>query len=78
MQPIVANPTTTIRRYSIVVEADTRRQAALQAWKAAAEALLNDRKTYTEAQLHQAAAALKQANLDYYSVTKKVFPKTSA
>lgn len=78
MQPAVANLTTTIRRYSIVVEADQRRQAALQAWKAAGEALLDNRNSFTEAQLYQAAAALKQANREYYSVTKQVFPTPSA
>lgn len=74
MQPIVADPTTTIRRYSIVVDADNRRRAALANWKAAAEACLLDRNDSTEAALNQAAAALKQANWDYYSLTRKVFP----
>jgi hypothetical protein len=74
MQTAVINPNTTIRRYSIVVEADIRRQSALDEWKAAAEAVLADRNSFSEARLIEAAAALKQANWDYYSVTRTAFP----
>lgn len=76
--PPVANPTTTIRRYSLVVEADKRRQAALTKWKAAAEAMLECSNSFTEARLIEAAAEFKQANADYYSVTKTAFPKPAA
>jgi hypothetical protein len=74
MQPQISNPTTTIRRYSIVVEAGQRRDAALNEWKAAAEAVLLDRNSFTEARLIEAANALKQANFDYYSLTRTTFP----
>jgi hypothetical protein len=74
-QPSIVDPTTTIRRYSLVVEADERRTAALAEWKAAAEAVLVDRNSFTEARLIEAAADLKQANMDFYSVSRRVFPQ---
>ena len=73
MQSFLA-PTTTIRRYSLVVEADQRRQAALTEWKAAADAMLETRNSFTEARLETACAVLKKASEDYYSVTRKSFP----
>ena len=78
MNNLCTQPTTTIRRYSIVVEAGDRRQAALDEWKAAAEAVLEDRNSFTEARLFTAATALKQANKDYYSVTRTAFPKPNS
>jgi hypothetical protein len=78
MPPIVANLTTTIRRYSLVVEADERRAAALNEWKAAAEAVLVDRNSFTEARLIEASTDLKKANMDFYSVSRKVFPQGDA
>jgi len=78
MQALVINLTTTVRRYSIVVEADKRRQSALNEWKAAAEACLLDRNSFTEAWLITSAEALKQANLDYYSLTRTAFPQGGA
>lgn len=75
MQPQISSPTTTIRRYSLAVEADNRRQAALNEWKAAAEAMLTVRNAQTEQRLIEAAAAFKQANNEYHAVVKKVFPQ---
>lgn len=75
MQPLVAEPTTTIRRYSVVVEAGERRTAALQAWMEAADAVLMNRNAETEARLNEAKKALDQANKDYLSVTKQTFPR---
>ena len=74
MQAVII-PNTTIRRYSLVVEADERRQAATAEWKAASEAFLAGHNSFTEARLRKALAAKEQADRDYYSLTKRAFPK---
>ena len=72
---LATNLTTTTRRYSIVVEADIRRQAAKTEWAEASEAVLKCRNSFTEARLIKALAAYEQAQKDYYSLTKKTFPE---
>ena len=78
MQPQIVDPTPTIRRYSLVVEAGLREQAALDEWKAASEAVLENSNSFTEARLITAAAALKEAIANRHSVTKTAFPAGNA
>jgi hypothetical protein len=74
MQPQISNPSTTIRRYSLVAEASQREQDALQEWIQAGAQNEKERSTESGAALTQAAAKLKQAIEDRHSVVRKTFP----
>ena len=66
--------TTTVRKFNVVVEADQRRQAALDEWEAATQAMLDTCNTHTQARLLQAADAFKQAEREYRAVSRRPCP----
>ena len=67
-------PNTTIRRYSLVLEAGEREEAAVKAWRAAGAAYNENRNSFTEAALERATRDLEKARREYRSVTKQAFP----
>jgi hypothetical protein len=66
-------PTTTIRRYSLVVEADDRERQATEEWRRAGEAYSEDKSTTNAVRLIRASYALEDARKDYRSVVKSTF-----
>jgi hypothetical protein len=74
MQPIISNPSTTIRRYSLFAEAYQREQDALKEWIQAGAWNEFERSAESEAALIQAEKKLSQAIRDRHSVVRKTFP----
>lgn len=74
MQPLISNPSTTTRRYSLVAEANQREHDALQEWIQAGARNEVERSAESGAALTQAAKKLKQAIEDRHSVVRKTFP----
>ena len=68
------SPNTTVRRYSLVLDAHTRVLDALEAYRAAGEAYLKDKNLITEDRLLKCTENKCQAEADYKTVTGKVFP----
>lgn len=71
--PIISNPSTTIRRYSLFAEAYQREQDARREWLSAGFLNEVENTTASAVRLIQAAEKLKKAVQDRKSVVRDVF-----
>ena len=73
MQPVISNPSTTIRRYSLFAEAYQREQDARKEWISAGFLNEVEGTTASAVRLIQAAEKLKKAIQDRKSVVRETF-----